>query len=292
MEVEKKALDWDAEDDSSVDREDAGLVQRQAVYYAKLAEQGKIGKGFFDQTLENLHVGIDVAAEKAYYTEPKSLSLIESAVTLTPDQHPLRAIASILNNAPDNSIIRVSAYRLTDLAAIDLLVHAGARKEVRVILHPCKRNEEGLNEFVSSFGKVGRAALLEHVEIRLANISGAPCESAKLSMHMKSIITDTHATFGSYNLTAFARVANWEELCVIQTTETQTARFDVLWEKLPSRAAENFYSCLQNVPPGPRRQARTQQRNTAVREQELERQRQRQAAVKQANRQQRELEES
>ncbi|KAL3910104.1 MAG: hypothetical protein SGARI_002283 [Bacillariaceae sp.] len=264
MEVEKKALDWDAEDDCSVDREDSSLVQRQAAYYAKLAEQGKIGKGFFDQNLENLHVGIDVAAENAYYTEPKSLSLIESDVTLTPHQHPLRAIASILHNAPDNSTIRVSAYRLTDLAAIDLLVRAGAR----------------------------RAALLEHVEIRLANISGAPCESTKLSMHMKSIITDTHATFGSYSLTAFARVANWEELCVIQTTETQTARFDALWENLPSRAAENFYSCLQNVPPGSRRQARIQQRNAAVSEQELERHRQRQAADKQANRQQRELEES
>ena len=104
------------------------LAQRQVAYYINLAEQGKIGKGFFDENLANLHDGIDLLAERAYYTEPKLLSLIESDIMLTPDQHPLRAIAYILKEAPENSTIRVSAYRLTDLAAIDLLVQAGASR--------------------------------------------------------------------------------------------------------------------------------------------------------------------
>ena len=107
------------------------LAQRQVAYYINLAEQGKIGKGFFDENLANLHDGIDLLAERAYYAEPKSLSLIESDIMLTPDQHPLRAIAYILKEAPENSTIRVSAYRLTDLAAIDLLVQAGACREVK-----------------------------------------------------------------------------------------------------------------------------------------------------------------
>ena len=265
---QQKSLDWDADDDSSVDREDAVLVQRQAAYYARLAEQGQ---GFFDENLAHIHDAIDLAAEKVYYTEPKSLSLIERDIRMTPDQHPLRAIACVLNNAPNHSIVRVSAYRLTDLAAIDLLVHAGARTEVRVILHPCNANQDGLTEFISSFGKVGQAALLEHVEIRLANTTDTSCESSKQSMHMKSIITDTHTTFGSYNLSAFARVANWEELCVVETTDTAaTARFDAHWEKLARRAAENHYVCLQNVPPGPRRRARIQHRNAVVRRQDQE----------------------
>ena len=49
MEVEKKALDWDAEDDSSVNREDAGLLSGTT---QSLLGKWKIGnKGYFGQIL-------------------------------------------------------------------------------------------------------------------------------------------------------------------------------------------------------------------------------------------------
>ena len=109
---------------------------------------------------------------------------------------------------------------------------------------------------------------------------------------MKSIITDTYTSFGSYNLSAFARVANWEELCIVDTTSTQTTKFDALWGQLPRRAAENFFPFLQNITPGPRRRTRIQQRDADVRAlDERERQRERNLAALHASRQDRELEE-
>jgi hypothetical protein len=52
-------LDWDTVDETSVDREDAALVQRQAAYYAEL-EQAKHGREIFEQSLASLQVAIDL----------------------------------------------------------------------------------------------------------------------------------------------------------------------------------------------------------------------------------------
>lgn len=256
-------LDWDAEDDESVDREDAALVDRQVQYYETLGAQGLLGEGFFDANLRDFHQGVDLNQERTFSCSPRPLVNIDR-VGDTPTGHPLRAIAWILDDADRNSIIRVYCSRLTDLAAFDLLIYAGHNRDVRIILHPTQTNEIAIAKFFDSTGAMGRGALLENLEIRLANLSGASCESSKVSMHRKSVITERYSTFGSYNLSAFGRVGNWEDLCVVNTTKTPVVKFDELWESLVTRPAEKFYDVLKKITPGPRRARRAYQRQATI----------------------------
>ena len=109
-------------------------------YYDSLSHDD-IGQGFFHRALETFHVGPNLPTVRDFYTSPRSLDEIKNP-DVTPLDHPLRAIAWILNDAPENSKIRVFCYRLTDPVAIDLLVHAGATKTVQVILQTMQRLEK------------------------------------------------------------------------------------------------------------------------------------------------------
>ena len=87
--------------------------------------------------------------------------------------------------------MRVFCYLLTDPIAIELLIRSGATREIKMILHPNEKSRRAMKEFVDQHGK---NAFLENMEIRLANLSGSPCESRLVQMHDKSIITDNYTT--------------------------------------------------------------------------------------------------
>mmetsp|Transcript_2585 Transcript_2585/g.3817 ORF Transcript_2585/g.3817 Transcript_2585/m.3817 type:complete len:97 (+) Transcript_2585:215-505(+) len=95
----------------------------------------------------------------------------------------------MMNDAPAQSTIRVFAHMLTALPAIALLVHHGASKTVQVISQDSRKVRERLNEFFDLYGRIGKQAFLENVEVCLANLGGTPRESRRVQMHDKSIIT-------------------------------------------------------------------------------------------------------
>ena len=258
--LDQRRSDWDAEDDAELDEEDAKLSRRVVEHYQSLLPDD-LGSGFFQRGLESFHQGPDLPGDAAFFTTPRSLLTIHR-YDETPAKHPLRSIAWILNEAAENTTIRVFCYRLTDIVAIELLVHAGSKCEVQVILCPDAANERGLNDFVDAVGPIGRNAILENMEIRLANLSGSHCESRKVAMHHKSIITDRYAAVGSYNLSTFARVGNWEELFVVPTVQRHKDRFDELWDQLYTRPMESFYQRFRgpNIPLGPKRTRRQGER--------------------------------
>ena len=223
--------DWDADDDSELDEEDARLSRMVVEHYQGLLPED-LGCGFLQRGLETFHQGPNLPTDGAYFTTPRSLQSIPR-YDETPAIHPLRAVAWILNEAVAGTTIRVFCYRLTDIVAIELLVHAGSKCEVQVILSPDAANERGLNDFVDAVGPIGRNAILENMEIRLANLSGSLCESRQIAMHQTSIITDQFAASGSYNLsTTFARDGNWEEVCIVPATQSQKTSFDEMWDQL------------------------------------------------------------
>jgi hypothetical protein len=245
-------LDEDAEGfEQHFDDADDEAFPHIQQYYASLTPDLQ-GLGFFDTRLASFHEGPNLPEDRHFYTAPKSLSHLQDPAS-TPRDHPLRAIAWILETAAPNSVVRVLSYSLTDPIAIDLLIHAGATREVKVILHPNEKSRRAMKEFVDQHGK---NAFLENMEVRLANLSGSPCESRLVQMHDKSIITENYTTYGSYNLSSFARVGNWESLCVTDTHPKCRDAFDRIWEAIPERQAERYYTDLQSSIIGPRRTVR------------------------------------
>jgi hypothetical protein len=264
--MDDRRLDADAEGFEShfndADDDAFPFIQK---YYASLTPDLR-GDGFFDTRLVNFHHGPNLPEERYYCTSPRSLSHLRDDPRNTPPDHPIRAIAWVLDAAPDDSVVRVFCYSLTDPLAIDLLIHAGASRNVRVILHPNKKSQIAMEEFVDQHGK---SAFMENMEIRVPNIIASACESHLVQMHDKSIITDQYAIIGSYNLSSFARVGNWESVCVVDTPGKCRAAFDHIWDDISTRQVEKVYTNLQSIITGPRRTARASAREaeTARRQQ-------------------------
>jgi hypothetical protein len=213
-----------------------------------------LGSGWFDRRLENLHEGTD-PDDHTFFTSPRAY---DSSPTTVPLKHPLRAIARLLHDASPRSIVRVYAYMLTDYFCIDMLIHHGAGKDVRVVLHPDDKTYARLKEFFTFHGVLAhQRAFLNRVHVRIANSRGAA--STKFTqMHDTSILTDNRCTFGSYNLTNPARCANWESLHLTTSrpVPAQEERFDALYDSLAGRE-------IDVVDPGlfPNRRQRLQETN-------------------------------
>ena len=77
-------------------------------YCDSIAIEG-MGGGWFDTNLSTFHERVNLPERRTFYSSPRSLSEIERPV-VTPDNHPLRAIAWMMNDAPAQSTIRVFAY--------------------------------------------------------------------------------------------------------------------------------------------------------------------------------------
>ena len=64
-----------------------------------------------------------------------------------PEQHPLRAIVKVMDEAPDDDAIRMHIYSITDPFMIDTIVHCTKSKNIRVILHPSKESVDSFQMF-------------------------------------------------------------------------------------------------------------------------------------------------
>jgi len=134
--------------------------------YCDAMTNERMGGGWFDSALHDLHAGVNLSYRRTFYSSPRSEI---SQPERTPPDHPLRAIARVLEQAQAQSVVRIFCYMLTDLPAIDLLIHHGASKTIRIITQESRKTRERLNEFFSLYRTVSKRAFLEHVHVRLAN---------------------------------------------------------------------------------------------------------------------------
>lgn len=215
-------------------------------YYDSLTPE-IIGNGWFDQRLSTLHNGINLAAGRSFFANPRARDSMPSDI---PVRHPLRALAWVLAQAPEGSTVRVYCYMLTDPFAIDLIIHHGANKTVQVILHPDNKNRSRLEEFFQDHGRVARRAFRDRLQVRVAN-TGLIRGHKYCSMHDKSIITDNHCTFGSYNLSCPARYQSWESLHIADVDPLQVHRFDRVWNSLARRTLQGVTGWTNLAPPSP-----------------------------------------
>lgn len=87
-------------------------VDEQVRNYCDSITSEGMGNGWFDRALSTFHDRVNLPERRTFYSSPRSLDEIERPV-VTPDNHPLRAIAWMMNEASAQSTIRVFAYMLT-----------------------------------------------------------------------------------------------------------------------------------------------------------------------------------
>ena len=283
--VEEELEDISGEEGAEQERDEeegeAEFLPHVHRYIQQLHDNHLLGSGFYDQRLENFHSAVSLTTKNLYYAKPRPRECIER-VDETPSDHPLRAIAAVLESAPDNSIVRVTAYSLTDMLAIDLLSYHGGSKTVRVLLHRSTDTRKALAKWVTEIGN--KRALLENVEIRLVAMSTFGANSSKASLHAKSvslqrslgntlpivlnpIITDTYTVLGSYNLSNLARAGNFEVITVTATQQESITTFDEMWDNdlVLTNQAERIYNELYySAPEGSKRKARYDAINAKV----------------------------
>ena len=134
---------------------------------------------------------------------------------------------------------------------MDLLVHHGATKTVQVISQESRKTRERWNAFFALYGRIGKRAFLENVELRLTNGDGTLC------LQDNSILTKRYTSFGSYTLSAVARVCHWESLMIVDTKPQHVERLEELWTALSGRSIERVYPEMDDPIKGPKRQRRT-----------------------------------
>lgn len=176
--------------------------------------------GWYLDHMETFHERTTAQAGESYYAIPAAYS------APLPPQHPLRVIAKMFNDAPNGSVVRVYAYMLTDMDAIDLLAHYAKHKTVNVIIHP---NDQSYNRMTQFFDEFGNSARRHFANVRVAPLSG-PGNTRFTQMHIKGVVTRSLSAFGSYNLTYPAKHASWEMITLKNTTTTDIEFFDRLWE--------------------------------------------------------------
>jgi len=87
-------------------------------YIEHLHEKNLLGSYFYDQRLENFHAPVDLAAKNLYYAKPRKIECFDQ-VDETPNDHPPRVIAAVLESASNNSIVRFTACVLLDGYVVD-----------------------------------------------------------------------------------------------------------------------------------------------------------------------------
>lgn len=199
--------------------------------------QKKLTTGWFIPQMANYHDCVSISDGRRYFSQPRE----EDQQPLdTPQDHPLRAVAAVMESAPPSSLIRVYAYSLTDPYFIDLITHHCQTKIIHVILEPNQISITVMKRVCNSFDatKAGHSepakALLQsaNIKFRVANCSPHFPET---SMHMKGIITAEWTILGSYTFSLAARYKNWEQIMCVRSHQVDTLWFDALWGTLRER---------------------------------------------------------
>jgi hypothetical protein len=209
-------------------------------YYDSLTPD-VIGNGWFDQRMTRIHVGLDIANSRTFYTEPADRNYPSPAQL--PTLYPLRAVAWILEQAPAGSTVRAYCGTLCCPMAIDLIIHHGANKTVKIIMNPSGQTTNRLEKFFLDHGRISFRAFRDRLQLRVAYVSGANC-GRDTSLHDKSVMTDLHTTFGSYSLANGAMYQNWELLHVADSEPSHAAHFDALWNSLAGRNVQIVFPDL------------------------------------------------
>lgn len=229
---EENLLEVDEEADRACD----GDVR---AYYDSLTPDN-IGNGWFDQRVARIHEGVNITNSRMFHSKPHQSHPSPENI---PALHPLRALASVLEQAPAGSTVRVCCYMLTCPVAIDLLIHHGASKTVEIILNPSDQTITRLEEFFAEHGRIARRAFHNRLEVRVADVNGPNC-SHYTSFNLNGVFTDLHATCGSYNLTNASNYLNWESLHVADSSPQGVAHFDALWNSWAHRSVGVVYPDL------------------------------------------------
>lgn len=193
--------------------------------------------GWFIPQMSNYHHGVIVSEGRRYFSQPRE----EDQQPLdTPKDHPLRAIAALMDAAPAGSVIRVYACSLTDPYFIDLITHHCKEKPTQVILEPNEVSLHAIKRVCSAFDatKAGNSepakAILQSTNIKFRVANCYP-HFPETSMHMKGLITDEWTLLGSYNFSMAARYKNWEQVLCVRSQQVDTLWFDSLWGSLLDR---------------------------------------------------------
>ena len=207
-------------------------------YYDSIPTDDR-GFGWFDDRLRDFHFEIDLTAMATFRAIPRPF---DRNPTTVPPNHPLRAIAKVLEEASIGSIVRICAYSLTDPLALDLITHHGNSKTMNVIVHPIDYTAQQIKLFLEKHQRFfSHRVFLSQVNVRLANVHGVGC-SRYTQMHEKHILTSNHSVYGSYNLSCAARCANWESIRISTTVEEEEIQaFDRHWDALEDRKLQAIY---------------------------------------------------
>lgn len=201
------------------------------------------GYGWFDQRIATLKKGIDLKAKTFYHTVPRPF---DKSVDDVPENHPLRAIAAVFDQAPPMSVIRMKGYRITDFFAFDLIFHYATSNQIRIIidyvdndtktLHETKNTVRSVSKFLAHYQRYQSYQLFNAIEIRVADTldtsGGKCCVHGLSSMHEKTILTTQHSVYGSYSLTGYARCKNWESIRISSVEDGEHEAFDAHWNQL------------------------------------------------------------
>ena len=219
----------------------------------------QLGKGYFDQNIGKLKDGVDLARKRFYQSVPRPDD--SSPLTVPPD-HPLRAIARVLEDAPLDSVIRVMASVLTDKYAIDLLLRFCLQHDLRVILnyedpqhvvdaanviaqggHARTFSINRIAAFLSATEIAMSHAVFTLAQFRVVDNSARTWWRGGSCMHENAVITEIHTVTGSYNLSNFARCRNYNSVQVVDTDQERIDSFDRLWASLEGRDIVKMYPC-------------------------------------------------
>lgn len=220
--------------------ESASEVDVDLAPYSKIPTEFQ-GYGWFDKRLSTLKDGIDLEKKTFYRAVPRPF---DTVVTDIPEQHPLRAIAAVLDEAPPKTVIRIKGYRITDFFAIDLILHYATSHYVRIIidrvdkqlLRGTKNTVMSISNFLQHYNQNQSYQLFNAIEMRVADTNDTSgnkcCPHGLSSMHEKTILTEDHSVYGSYNLTGYARCKNWESIRISDVEEGEHEAFDEHWNQL------------------------------------------------------------
>ena len=133
----------DAKDDTGVDDNDIVGDDDEVWHYLDNIPEASLGYGWFDNEMALLCQSVDLSTRK-FTNSPRPYDKRPADV---PAQHPIRAVAKVLDLAPPDSTIRIYCYALSDPFELDLFTHHGGDKTVKIIMQPCDRSVGRIKDF-------------------------------------------------------------------------------------------------------------------------------------------------